>query len=80
MFSEQKRFIAGAVCPRCAALDKVVAYHKDGSDYRECVACGFIDQQAVNASAPLPDTRINKSERRESVVAEPLKFVDVGKQ
>lgn len=76
MFSRQKRFIAGAVCPRCAALDKVVAYHKDGADFRECVACGFVDQLSMGASAPLPDTRVSKSERRDTIAATPLKFVE----
>ncbi len=75
MFSEQKRFIAGAVCPRCAAMDKVVAYRKVDKDYRECVKCGFIDELLVGAGAPPPDTRISKSERRDAAVAEPVKFV-----
>ena len=38
----KRRFIAGAVCPRCAGMDKIVMYDADdGTRYRECVSCGF---------------------------------------
>lgn len=58
-----KRFIAGAVCPRCAEMDKIMMFTKDNEDQvRECVACGFTD--AVS-DAPKPEdaelqTRVNK--------------------
>lgn len=43
----RKRFIAGAVCPRCAEMDKVVMYNTpDGDEVRECVACGFSETYA----------------------------------
>ena len=39
-----KRFIAGAVCPRCAEMDKIMMFTTDDDDQvRECVACGFTD-------------------------------------
>ncbi|MCP3906531.1 MAG: YheV family putative metal-binding protein [Oceanicoccus sp.] len=45
--SEQKiikRFIAGAVCPRCAEMDKLVMYNdSNGQQIRECVRCGYSD-------------------------------------
>jgi uncharacterized metal-binding protein (TIGR02443 family) len=41
-----KRFIAGAVCPRCAEMDRVVMFTTDTGQVRECVACGFTDRQA----------------------------------
>ena len=38
----KKRFIAGAVCPRCSEMDKIVMYTDDGGvQTKECVACGF---------------------------------------
>jgi uncharacterized metal-binding protein (TIGR02443 family) len=38
----KKRFIAGAVCPRCSEMDKIVMYTDDaGVQTKECVACGF---------------------------------------
>lgn len=44
MFKAQKRFIAGAVCPKCSEMDKLVMYRNEsGKETRECVACGYID-------------------------------------
>ena len=40
---KKKRFIAGAVCPRCAEMDSVRMYRDDEREYRECVKCGFED-------------------------------------
>ncbi|WP_432697106.1 YheV family putative zinc ribbon protein [Marinobacterium sp. YM272] len=41
--STVKRFIAGAVCPRCAQMDSVRMYRDEEREYRECVKCGFED-------------------------------------
>mgnify|MGYP000256465646 CR=1 FL=1 len=39
-----KRFIAGAVCPRCAEMDKLVMYDDaEQQQIRECVRCGYMD-------------------------------------
>ena len=39
-----KRFIAGAVCPRCAEMDKLRMYsNEQGEQQRECVRCGYQD-------------------------------------
>ncbi|GAA6136181.1 YheV family putative zinc ribbon protein [Oceaniserpentilla sp. 4NH20-0058] len=44
MFKAQKRFIAGAVCPKCSEMDKLVKYQNEaGRDVRECVACDYRD-------------------------------------
>ena len=44
MFKATKRFIAGAVCPKCAEMDKLVMYkNEDGRDVRECVVCDYRD-------------------------------------
>ena len=51
-----RRFIAGAVCPECQKMDKMVTYKQDGEDIAECVSCGYMSQRpkeedvrAVNA-------------------------------
>lgn len=59
-----KRFIAGAVCPRCSEMDKIRAWRDedDEKQYRECVSCGYTDAQSlVVQSQPteLP-TRVNQ--------------------
>lgn len=57
----KKRFIAGAVCPRCAKMDKIVTYKEGDNEYRECVACGFLDEMNFAVTAHEPETRVNKS-------------------
>ena len=39
------RFVAGAVCPQCAATDRLKIDPPSG-DWRWCVACGFEEQLA----------------------------------
>lgn len=49
----QKRFIAGAVCPKCQLNDKIVVYQEADTAYCECVRCGYQQQQpAAAATAP----------------------------
>ena len=58
-----KRFISGAQCPQCNAMDKLVIYEKDGRDHFECVACGHIQvrptveelQQMSQQAEPVQD-------------------------
>lgn len=45
MTSSVKRFIAGAVCPKCQLVDKLVVYSKDEQEICECVRCGYQQQQ-----------------------------------
>ncbi|SBS25998.1 hypothetical protein MSP8887_04069 [Marinomonas spartinae] len=58
-----KRFIAGAVCPRCNEMDKIRAWRDDEEEkqYRECVACGYTDEQSTSIQAQPTEipTRVN---------------------
>ncbi len=48
----RRRFIAGAVCPRCALMDKILV--DLDTDQRKCVNCGFSeDRPGLPASSPL---------------------------
>lgn len=76
MAASRRRFIAGAVCPRCKAEDRIVV--DLDSDQRECVACGFSDERptAPAANAPELPTRVSRaSARRVETPAEPVKLV-----
>ena len=59
----RRRFIAGAVCPRCRAMDKIVV--DLDRDIRECVSCGYTDErpEAPSAAGELP-TRVRSLTRR----------------
>ena len=44
----KKRFIAGAVCPKCSEMDRMVLETSDADDEKElqrrrCVSCGFAE-------------------------------------
>ena len=56
----QKRFVAGAVCPRCAEMDKLVMFN-DAQDrqVRECVRCGYTDALGDHGPEELT-TRVNQ--------------------
>lgn len=66
----KRRFIAGAVCPRCALMDKIVMYdNAQGGRVRECVSCGYqaeLDEQGNPSELP---TRVNQPRPGEPTLA-----------
>ena len=80
----RRRFIAGVVCPRCAAMDKIVV--DLDTDRRECVSCGYSEErpsaQPANPSSSqqvreLP-TRVSRAAaRRVETPAEAITLVGV---
>jgi uncharacterized metal-binding protein (TIGR02443 family) len=77
-----RRFIAGAVCPRCGEMDKIVVDTE--SDQRECVSCGFNEARPSDNSAPKPlepRTRVNRpASRRVETTAEVITLVPDSKK
>ena len=61
-YSTKRRFVAGAVCPRCSEMDKLVVFNEEGKDYRECVACGYKEEMRFKPVARELETRVNQSE------------------
>ncbi|WP_237059871.1 YheV family putative zinc ribbon protein [Microbulbifer sediminum] len=57
----KKRFIAGAVCPRCSAMDRIVNFREGDRNYRECVECGFKDEIRLQSTPRIPDTRVHRA-------------------
>ena len=75
----RKRFIAGAVCPRCSAMDRVVILEDPAGaepPRRACVACDF--EEAMAPAGPLPPGPAGKHDQPKSpapqTAAQPLKF------
>ena len=68
-YSQKRRFVAGAVCPRCSEMDKLVVYNEDEKDFRECVNCGFKEEMRFQPTAQELETRVNVSaeEKKEQV-------------
>ena len=46
MTQTRKRFIAGAKCPKCKAIDSVMLYVEGNIEKLECVMCGYKKSQA----------------------------------
>lgn len=72
----RRRFIAGAVCPRCGEMDKLIVYLD--SDQRECVACGF-NEGRPRDMGPEPElpTRVSRpAARRVETQAETVTLID----
>ncbi len=56
--SATRRFIAGAICPKCKAMDKIVLHKHGDQQQRECIACGFKDDLQDLGAAPELATRV----------------------
>lgn len=73
-----KRFIAGAVCPRCAEMDKIMMYTTDDEQQvRECVACGFTDALTKEPQAPATAelaTRVNTRQNKDDHTVKQVVF------
>jgi uncharacterized metal-binding protein (TIGR02443 family) len=42
---EKRRFVAGAICPKCQELDTISLYFENNVEKLECVACGYNEAQ-----------------------------------
>lgn len=86
-----KRFIAGAVCPRCGKMDSVRMHRDEEREHRECIECGFSDSLRLDGR-PEPkeiDTRVHKEKHEDrlsagaakssEVKAEPIRLLDPSK-
>jgi len=84
--STTKRFIAGAVCPRCGEMDTVRMYRDEEREYRECVKCGFSDSLRLDGrpDPQLIETRVSgeRSDRapesQPDDSPQPIRILDAG--
>jgi len=74
-FSKTPRFIAGAICPRCSAMDRLRVYNEDGTDYRECVDCGFKQEQHIQPQVREIETRVNTSQEERKAQEQVVKIL-----
>ncbi len=80
VYSNKRRFVAGAVCPRCSEMDKLVVYSENGKDYRECVACGYKDEMHFKPVARELETRVNQSEEEKRDAIQVINILPFNKQ
>lgn len=57
-----KRFVAGAVCPRCGEQDKLRLWRDEVKEYRECVQCDYLDAMRLDGRNDPEEleTRVNQ--------------------
>jgi uncharacterized metal-binding protein (TIGR02443 family) len=73
----KRRFIAGAVCPRCGVMDRIVV-SVDGEE-RECIDCGYTDARPEGPTQEVPTRVTRASARRVETAFEPVRLLDPGK-
>lgn len=74
-YSSKKRFIAGAVCPRCSAMDTVVVYRENEKDFRECVSCGFKDEMRFKPQPKELPTRVTATTENQEQQVDVVKIL-----
>lgn len=74
---QRRRFIAGAVCPRCGEMDRIVV--DLDTDQRECVSCGFSEARPADTAEQTGEvpTRVSRAAaRRVETPAEAVTLID----
>ena len=56
-----KRFVAGAKCPQCQAVDKVMMFRKGGIQYQACVSCGYKEEMVFERTFREIEPRVNRT-------------------
>ena len=69
------RFIAGAVCPRCGVMDRIVV-SGDG-DQRHCIDCGFSDDRPSAAPEQVATRVTRPAARRVETEAQVVRMLDI---
>lgn len=48
----KRRFIAGAKCLKCDAMDRIVMLSTADAEWIECVECGYSENRPTHIDAP----------------------------
>lgn len=56
MSIQRKRFIAGATCPKCKAVDTIMLYFENNVEKIKCTQCDYAESQA--------DLNVQKASRK----------------
>jgi hypothetical protein len=80
-----KRFVAGAVCPRCSGMDKIKSWNDELGQHRECVSCDYTDVMNEQVAKDEMETRVNQPRLGEKPLphedeVQVVQFIDAGLQ
>ncbi len=75
---KRPRFIAGAVCAQCGAIDRVVVEETDDGQRRRCVACDDIGERSDQAGSAEPRSRLHQEHDagRSDAESQPVRLID----
>ena len=48
----KRRFIAGAKCPRCEAMDRIIMLTTDDAEWIECIECDYSENRPTYVDGP----------------------------
>jgi uncharacterized metal-binding protein (TIGR02443 family) len=71
-----RRFIAGAVCPQCRQIDRIIVEVTADGRRRRCVACGHAEI-LIESLPPEPATRLT-SRARIAAPVQPVRLLEPG--
>ncbi len=68
MNPDKRRFIAGAVCPKCGEMDTIIVIQKADTEFkhRECVSCDFKDASDFQEKKDELPTRVNQVNQQDA--------------
>ncbi|OIJ39420.1 metal-binding protein [Acinetobacter sp. ACNIH3] len=52
MMTIKRRFIAGAKCPKCQAMDRIVMLTSGENEWIECIECGYEENRPTHVEQP----------------------------
>lgn len=73
---DKRRFIAGAVCPRCSTMDSIYVFKRDNKDVRACADCDFEEEAKFDTSQHELPTRVNQTVDRTAVEIRKITILD----
>ena len=51
----KRQFIAGAKCPKCGALDRVVKFTTVDDEWIECITCEYTEKRPTHVEPAEPE-------------------------
>jgi len=73
---KNKRFIAGASCPKCSEQDKIYTYEDQEKKYRACTRCDFNEEMRFDMERTELKTRVNRLSESKGEPAQIVRLLD----
>ncbi len=73
---KNKRFIAGASCPKCSEMDKIFTFESEDKKYRACTRCDFKEEMRFENNKKELETRVNRIEEQTSESAQVVRLME----